>query len=134
MSVAGWRIPRLQGWERWVSPGLGALGGFLMGLTGSYVVPGVLSLRALGLRRDVLLQAMGIVFTTVTIAFAFALGGHDLLSADLAALSAIALVPTAMGMLLGVAVRRRLSENLFTKVFFYGLLILGAYITARAAV
>ncbi len=134
ISLSGWKIPPLQGWERWVSPGLGTLGGFLMGLTGSYVVPGVLYLQALGLGREVLLQAMGIVFTTVTIAFALALGRHDLLSADLAALSAIALVPTAIGMLLGVAVRRRLSETLFTKVFFCGLLILGAYITVRAFV
>jgi hypothetical protein len=134
ISLTGWKMPLLEDRERWASPGIGFVGGILMGMTGSYVVPGALYLQALGLGREVLLQAMGVTFSTATIAFAVALGGHDVLTPDLAALSAIALVPTALGMLLGRAVRRRLSEILFTKVFFSGLLIIGTYIILRAAV
>ncbi len=134
ISLTGWKMPPLEHRERWASPGLGFFGGILMGMTGSYAVPGALYLQALGLGREVLLQAMGVAFSTVTVAFALGLGGHDLLSPDLAALSALALVPTALGMFLGRAVRRRLSEILFTKVFFSGLLLIGLYIILRAAI
>ena len=101
-------------------------------MTGSFVVPGVLFLQAIGLPRDMLIQAMGMLFMASTLALAVALQGNDLLSIELGKLSAAALLPAIIGMVLGQRLRQRLSEQLFRRVFFISLLILGAYIIASA--
>lgn len=118
--------------EPWLSPLVGAVSGVLNGMTGSYVVPGVLYLQALRLPRDAFIQAMGVLFAVSTVALGFALHDRRLLSADLAMLSAGAVVPAFIGMVAGQMVRQRLSEAMFRGVFFAILLVLGAYIAIRA--
>jgi uncharacterized membrane protein YfcA len=111
---------------------LGAVNGILTGMTGSFVVPGVLFLQAIGLSRDQLIQAMGMLFTASTVALAVALQGNHLLTLELGTLSAAALLPAILGMVLGQRVRQSLPEQVFRRVFFIALLILGAYIIASA--
>jgi uncharacterized membrane protein YfcA len=118
--------------ERWLSPLVGAVNGALTGMTGSFVVPGVPYLQALGLPRDVLIQAMGVLFTVSTAALAAALGDQRLLSLELGGQSLAAVVPALLGMVLGQRLRRRLSEAAFRKTFFCALLVLGIYIAGRA--
>jgi uncharacterized membrane protein YfcA len=118
--------------EPWLSPLVGAVSGMLNGMTGSFVVPGVLYLQSLGFPRDGFIQSLGVLFTTSTIALGFALQSRQLLSGELAVLSAWAVVPALIGMVAGQAVRQRLSERTFRNVFFAALLVLGAYITLRA--
>jgi len=118
--------------ETWLSPAVGAVAGVITGLTGSFVVPGILYLQALGLPRDMLVQTMGVVFVVLTVALGVAMSDHGLLTADLGLLSAVAVLPTALGMIAGQRVRRRLPEATFRMVFFCALLALGAYIAARA--
>ena len=131
-SLAGLRLAVTARQEAWTGPLAGAANGILTGMTGSFVVPGVLYLQALGLTRDMLIQAMGLLFTASTIALAVALGGNDLLSLELGTWSAAALLPAILGMVLGQRVRRVLSEPLFRRVFFIALLLLGGYIIAGA--
>jgi uncharacterized membrane protein YfcA len=118
--------------EPWLSPLIGAVNGVLTGMTGSFVVPGVLYLQALAMPRDVLIQAMGILFTVSTVALAVSLGNLQLFTMELASLSLIGVAPALLGMVLGRRVRQRLSEKVFTKVFFVSLLILGLYIAIRS--
>lgn len=118
--------------ELWLSPVVGAVSGVLNGMTGSFVVPGVLYLQSLGFSRDGFIQAMGVLFTTSTVALAFALHDRHLLSGELAILSAGAVGPALIGMVTGQVVRRHLSEQTFRTVFFAVLLVLGAYIILRA--
>ena len=120
--------------EVWAGPLLGTANGILTGMTGSFVVPGVMFLQAIGLPRDMLIQAMGLLFTASTLALAVALQGNNFLTAQLGTLSTVALVPAAVGMLIGQKIRQRLSEQLFRRIFFIALLILGAYITTNAAI
>ncbi len=131
ISLARRQIPPPGRWEPVLSPTFGAAAGVLTGLTGSFML-GVVYLQALGLPRDALVQAMGIAFTVVTVALAAALTRYQLLTADLWLLSAAALAPAALGMVLGQGVRRRLSEALFRRVLFSALLLLGAYLAGRA--
>ena len=131
-SLATPQIPPPGRHERWLSPLVGAVAGVATGLTGSFVVPGVLYLQALGLTRDVLVQAMGVTFVVLTVALGAALSGHNLLSADLGVTSAIAVAPAVLGMVLGQKVRKRLPEAMFRRVFFCALLALGLYIVAGA--
>lgn len=102
-------------------------------MTGSFVVPGVLYLQALGLTRDGFIQAMGVLFTTSTIALAFGLHHRGLLAGELAILSAGAVGPALVGMVTGQMIRQRLSEEMFRRIFFAALLVLGIYIVVRAA-
>ena len=119
--------------ERWAGPLLGGINGVFTGLTGSFVVPGTLYLQAIGLPRDQLVQAMGILFTLSTIALAASLGVGNFLNADLGAVSAIAVGPALAGMVVGQKVRKWLSEATFRSVFFWSILMLGLFIVARAA-
>jgi len=132
MSLAGLRLNLTARQAVWAGPLIGAVNGVLTGMTGSYVVPGVLYLQGIGLARDQLIQAMGMLFLVSTIALGLALGSNDLLNAELGLLSAAALVPALIGMALGQGLRRRLPEPLFRRVFFTALLLLGGYIIARA--
>lgn len=118
--------------EAWAGALIGSTNGVLTGMTGSSVVPGVMFLQAIGLPRDVLIQAMGMLFTVSTVALAVALQQSNLLSLDHAILSAGAVVPAIVGMAGGQALRMRLSEQRFRGVFFIALLLLGAYIITNA--
>lgn len=132
LSLAGVRLTITLGQEIWAGPLVGTVNGVLTGMTGSFVVPGVLFLQAIGLSRDQLIQAMGMLFTASTVALAVALQGNNLLSLELGTMSAMALVPAIVGMMLGQRIRQRLSEQKFRRVFFVSLLVLGGYIIANA--
>ncbi|MEE8289207.1 MAG: sulfite exporter TauE/SafE family protein [Nitrosomonadaceae bacterium] len=132
VSLSTSQIPSPGRWEKWLSPTVGILSGLLTGLTGTFVVPGVLYLQALDLSRDALVQAMGVLFTISTLALAVALQGHKLLSVELGMLSAAALIPACFGMVVGQWVRHRLTEQRFRKIFFISMLVLGLYIVTRS--
>ena len=121
-----------QRWEKLVGPLVGTVNGVLTGMTGSFVFPSVLYLQSIRLPRDVLIQAMGIVFTASTVALGISLGKHNILTMELGAVSAASVVPAVIGMWLGQQLRRQLSESLFRRVFLLALLGLGLYIFARS--
>lgn len=116
--------------EAWLSPNIGLVSGLLNGLTGSFVVPGVLYLQALGMRRDALIQAMGILFIVASVALGFAMHGNGLLPWEFAILSALAVLPALAGMHIGLKIRRRLNEQQFRQIFFGSLLVFGIYLVA----
>ena len=76
-----------------MSPLVGLATGATTGFTGTFVVPGVLYLQALRLGRDGLVQAMGICFTTATLALGLSLGTRGYMPGDLVVLSLAAVVP-----------------------------------------
>ena len=131
VSLATPQVPPPGRWEAVLSPIVGAFGGFVTGRTGSFI-PGILYLQALGLSRDDLVQAMGIAFTVLTVALGLALTRHQIMTVDLWLLSAVAVAPAVLGMVIGQRVRRRLSETLFRRVFFSALLLLGVYLAGQA--
>jgi len=128
------RLPTAPGRKPWLAALLGALNGVITGMTGTFVVPGVMYLQALGLHRDALVQAMGMLFFTLTAALAIALQSSSLITVKLGFLSVIAVGPALFGMMIGAALRRRLPEDLFRRIFFLSLLGLGLYILIRALV
>ncbi|MCP4047677.1 MAG: sulfite exporter TauE/SafE family protein [Gammaproteobacteria bacterium] len=133
ISLVGIRLNISRQQEVWAGPLIGTVNGVLTGMTGSFAVPGVMFLQAIGLPRDMLIQAMGMLFTVSTLALAAALKFNNLLTVEHGILSAAALVPAMIGMVLGQVIRRRLPERIFQKTFFVALLLLGAYIIANAS-
>lgn len=132
VNLAGIKIVVPSRHEFWAGPLIGTANGVLTGMTGSFVVPGVMFLQAIGLPRNMLIQAMGMLFTVSTVALAAALQQGNFLTLESGAMSAVAVLPALAGMVLGQRVRERLSEQLFRRVFFISLLILGTYIIVNA--
>lgn len=132
LSRAHLTIPR--SWETWAGPIAGAVNGLLAGMTGSFAVPGILYLQAIGLPRDRLVQAMGMLFTVSTVALALSLGGHQLLTVELGIVSTAAVLPAAIGMSLGRRYRYRLSETSFRRVFLLSILALGIVIIIQSTI
>jgi uncharacterized membrane protein YfcA len=132
LNILGFRLSISPQHEKWSGPLLGAANGILTGMTGSFVVPGVMYLQAIGLPRDMLVQAMGMLFSLSTIGLAFALQKSNLLTSELATISAFAVIPSMIGMVAGQKIRKSLSETRFKRIFFWSILVLGAFIIAKS--
>ena len=110
----------------------GGVNGVLTGFTGSVMVPSVLYMQALGFRKDMLVQAMNVFFGLSILVFMISLGRNDLLSADEAMKSTIALIPSFVGIFVGRGIRNRIDEVQFQKIFLIGMLCLGLYILSKS--
>jgi uncharacterized protein len=132
INLCGYHLTLSQHQETWLGPLAGVANGLFTGMTGSFVVPGVMFLQAIRLPRKMLNQAMGMLFTLSTVALAFALESNNFLTIELGALSSAALLPAAVGMIIGQRIRKKISEQIFLRVFFISLLSLGAYIVIHA--
>ena len=121
-------------WERPLSVPLGAINGMLTGMTGSFMVPSVLFMQAMGFQRDMLVQAMGVFFAISTMMLALSLGRNDLISMEHLRLSLFALVPSIFGLYIGRWIRLRINEERFQQVFLVSVLLLGGYISYRAVI
>ncbi|MEM8590841.1 MAG: sulfite exporter TauE/SafE family protein [Pseudomonadota bacterium] len=118
--------------ERWLGPVSGAATGLVTAFTGVSSMPSVPFLQSIGLGRDAFVQAMGLFFLVSAVALIAALGvsgsfeGIDPASVVVASLAAIG------GMAAGSRLRRTLDETLFRRVFLWGLILLGLYLTVRS--
>ena len=118
--------------EHWLSPLVGAATGLVTAATGVFVIPAVPYLQALGLEKEELVQALGISFLVSTVALALSLGHGGALQATTLVGSLLALLPALAGMGLGQWIRLRVQPVLFKRLFFSGLLLLGAYLSLRS--
>jgi uncharacterized protein len=126
------RLPRVAPRaERWLGPAAGAATGLVTAATGVFVIPAVPYLQALDLEREHLVQALGLSFTVSTAALAASLAGAGAFGAQAAWGSLLALAPALAGMLAGRWVRRAVRPVLFRRLFFTGLLLLGAHLALR---
>lgn len=118
--------------ERWLGPVVGAVTGFVTAATGVFVIPAVPYLQSLGLRRDELIQAMGISFTVSTMALAAGLHVNSSYSGAALGTSIAMLLPAIGGMSLGQMLRQRLPPELFKRLFMSSLVVLGAHMIVQS--
>ncbi len=123
-------VPRQH--ESLLSLLLGFINGMLTGFTGSFMVPSVLYMQALGFGKDMLVQAMGVFFALSTLALTVSLGRNGLITVEDATNSTLALIPSFAGMYAGRWTRDRIDEAQFQTIFLVGVLALGAYIVWRS--
>ena len=131
LGLARLRLRISRSWQGRAGLIFGAANGILTSWTGSFAVPGVFYLQSIGLQRDALVQAMGILFTASTVGLALSPGAHGLLTAELGILSTVAIVPALIGMAIGQRLRRRLPDAVFRTTFYIALLLLGLSILIR---
>lgn len=131
-GLAGWHPkPPQAKWEQLIGLGCGTATGVLTALTGVFVLPAVPFLQSLGLRKDDMAQALGLSFTTSTLALAAMLATEGHLTLGTSAASALMVIPAVTGMMLGQLIRGEMSEKLFRRCFFAGLLLLGGWLLVR---
>ncbi len=121
--------PRL---EALLGPLVGVVNGVITAATGTFVLPSVPYLAALGLAREELIQALGLSFTASTLALAAALG-PALFRTDAVGASVLALIPALVGMQAGTWLRTRVRPETFRRWFFAGLVVLGAHLALSNA-
>lgn len=73
-------------------------------------------------------------FTVSTIALAAGLASYGAYHVGAVGASVLCTVPALAGMVMGQAIRNRIDPATFRRVFFIGLLVLGADLAMRAAV
>jgi uncharacterized protein len=117
--------------ERRLSPVIGVVTGLVTGGTGVFVVPAVPYLQALDLKKEDLVQALGLSFTVSTVALAIGLAHASAFTTAGLTSSLLAVVPALLGMWAGQRIRGHISPATFRRWFFIGMLALGLQLLLR---
>ncbi|QOZ31374.1 sulfite exporter TauE/SafE family protein [Bradyrhizobium sp. CCBAU 53421] len=118
--------------EKWIGGIVGVITGLISAATGVQVIPSMPFMQAIGMERDELVQALGVFFTTATVALAFNLTASGLLTAATALPGAVAMVASFIGMFIGQAVRTRMQPDVFRRWFLIAMILLGIYLAGSA--
>ncbi|NEV76071.1 sulfite exporter TauE/SafE family protein [Rhodopseudomonas sp. BR0C11] len=120
--------------EKWIGGPVGLITGVISAATGVQVIPSMPYLQAIGMEKDELVQALGVFFTTATLALAVNLTDAGLLSTATALPGLVALAAAFAGMFGGQAVRTRMHPDTFRRWFLIALMGLGLYLAATTLV
>ncbi|WP_050630622.1 sulfite exporter TauE/SafE family protein [Bradyrhizobium viridifuturi] len=118
--------------EKWVGGIVGVITGLISAATGVQVIPSMPFMQAIGMDKDELVQALGVFFTTATLALAFNLTASGLLTVATALPGAVAMVASFIGMFVGQAVRTRMQPDVFRRWFLISMILLGIYLAGSA--
>ncbi|MEZ5702952.1 MAG: sulfite exporter TauE/SafE family protein [Burkholderiaceae bacterium] len=130
LSNARFRLDEKR--TRKLEPAIGALTGFVNGLTGSQVMPLIPYLLSLDLARERFLQASNQSFTLSSVAMFLGLGLTGLMTLEVVAVSACGLVLVAVGVRIGQRIGRRLAPQAFRTAVLIVLALLGLGLILRA--
>jgi uncharacterized membrane protein YfcA len=118
--------------EKWIGGIIGLVTGVISAATGVQVIPSMPFLQALGMKKDELIQALGVFFTVATLAQAFNLSAAGLINESTALPGVVALASSFTGMAIGQAVRTRLEPEAFRRWFLISMILLGIYLAGAA--
>ncbi|GEC51712.1 putative membrane protein YfcA [Bradyrhizobium japonicum] len=118
--------------EKWIGGIVGIITGLISAATGVQVIPSMPFMQAIGMEKDELVQALGVFFTTATVALAFNLTASGLLTATTALPGAVAMAASFIGMFIGQAVRTRMQPEVFRRWFLISMILLGIYLAGSA--
>lgn len=114
--------------EYWLGSIMGAISGVITAGTGVQAIPAMPFMQAIGMEKDELVQALGIYFTTGTVALIFNLADAGLLNVAIALPGAIAMAAAFLGMFLGQVLRARMEPATFRRWFLISMILLGLYL------
>lgn len=113
---------------------VGILSGFVNGATGSQILPILPYLMSLQLDKNLFVQTLNSSFTFSTLIMIAGLGKIGLLTAPVLLLSALGIIPVAIGIRLGNRVREKISETLYRRLVLILLVLLGCNLALRSLV
>lgn len=109
--------------------------GFLTGVTGSLMLPGVLFFQSLPLNRKKIIQALGIHFSLLTLFLGLSkLFFYSYLTFKLSYLSLISCIAAFIGMFIGNLISKDIEEKFFKKIFLYSLLVIGILLALKVII
>ena len=108
-----------------ISPIIGFFSGILAGTTGSIGIPVVIYFQALGMTKNLFVQALGIQFLVTGTILTISLVREGGLVIENAMISALALIPSVLGMYAGKTLRDKVSEDRFRTWLYVLLLLIG---------
>lgn len=117
--------------EKWLGGVVGLITGVVSAATGVQVIPSMPFMQAIGMEKDELVQALGVFFTTATIALAVNLTDAGLLTVKTLLPGSVALVAAFAGMYLGQIARARMDAETFRRWFLIAMLLLGLYLAGN---
>lgn len=120
--------------EKWIGGIVGVMTGVVSAATGVQVIPSMPFMQAIGMEKDELVQALGVFFTTATLALAFNLTEAGLLNTSLAWPITVAMAAAFVGMYLGQVLRSRMEAETFRRWFLIAMLLLGLYLAGNMLV
>ena len=120
--------------EGWVGGIVGLITGVISAATGVQVIPSMPFMQAIGMEKDELIQALGIFFTTATVAQAYNLTGAGLLTTSTLIPGTIGMIAAFTGMYIGQLVRSRMDADTFRRWFLIAMLLLGIYLAGEMLV
>jgi len=118
--------------EKWAGGVVGIITGVISASTGVQVIPSMPFMQAIGMEKDELVQALGVFFTTATLALAFNLTAGGLLTPANAVPGAVAMAMAFAGMYIGQSVRARMPAEAFRRWFLIAMILLGVYLAGSA--
>jgi uncharacterized protein len=118
--------------EKWIGGIIGVTTGLISGATGVQVIPSMPFFQALGMKKDELIQALGVFFTVATLVQAFNLSAAGIFDNSTALPGVVALACSFTGMAIGQAVRTRLEPEAFRRWFLISMMVLGIYLAAAS--
>jgi len=118
--------------EKWIGGIVGVITGAVSAATGVLVIPAMPYMQAIGMEKDELVQALGLLFTVGTLALAFNLTGTGLLSASTALPAGVAMAAAFVGMFIGQSLRSRMQPEVFRRWFLVAMIFLGLYLVGSA--
>ena len=118
--------------ERWAGPPVGLFAGVLGGISGMFGPPLIAFLIGLGARPDEFVKLISILFLAATGALLLALGGSGSISWADVGVSAAALIPIYVGVMIGRWLRDRCPPLLFRALVLCVLALGGLQMLRRA--
>lgn len=117
--------------ERWAGPVVAVFSGLLGGITGFYAAPLLVYLTMLRLQKDIFTATIAFLFLLGGTAMAIFLAQASVLTGEVLAYSAFALVPAVLGILVGIRIRMRISQAQFDKGITIVMVLMGASLIAK---
>ena len=110
--------------QPWLNPVFGAASGIFGGMAGM-MVPAIIYGAALRLPKNLLISLFALVALSGTAPLYITLFANGVLRGQALAISAAAMVPTFLGLLLGTKLRSRMSQRAFERLLFSVLIVIG---------
>jgi len=118
-------------WEPWSTPAIGAVSGFVGGITGFFGPLPIMYLVALGVSKDAFVTTMAMVFLSASGPLYGTLAAHGVVTWALLAVSAAGTILAFAGMAVGTWLRGRIPEAAFRRAVLVILVLIGLNLIRR---